>query len=236
MHYIILKPIHTLRKQMHWIIENEEFQPIANISKSNDEFSDLTRHFNSLIEHVQEQNKALADLSLTDPLTQLQNRRSLDQFIDTLGGFLQREKKHLSVIMIDIDHFKLYNDSYGHLQGDEIISKVAQVILQYSNRSSDFVARYGGEEFVIILPNTELESAKVIAGNIRSEVASLLLPHKASTTTAYVTISVGLSSGLLEDKNQIVRLLEEADDALYDAKSHGRNRVAVYKLGNLPTK
>jgi diguanylate cyclase (GGDEF)-like protein len=233
MHYIILKPIHTLRKKMNWIIENQTFEPITTSSQNNDEFMDLTENFNSLIEHVIKQNEDLQNLSLIDPLTQLQNRRSLDQYINTLSGLLKREKKNLSIMMIDIDHFKLYNDTYGHMQGDEIIIKVAQVIQEHSSRSSDFVARYGGEEFAVILLDTQLESAKIIAETIRKEVESLMLPHKGSTTAAYVTISVGLASGLLKDKNAVLHLLTEADDALYDAKSYGRNTVATYQATNL---
>lgn len=235
MHHIILKPIHTLSEQMKWIIDNQSFKVIDITSHNNDEFKDLTQNFNSLIEHVIEQNEALQSLSFMDPLTQLQNRRSMDQFIDTLSGFLKREHKYLSIIMIDIDHFKLYNDSYGHMQGDEIIIKVAQAILQHSSRSSDFVARYGGEEFAVILPNTKLENARTIAENIRNEVANLLLPHKGSKTATYVTISLGLASGLINDKSQVLELLADADNALYGSKLAGRNRVTVYEESNLPS-
>ena len=229
MHFIILKPIHTLRKQMAWIIESKTFKPIPKISETNDELTDLTHHFNSLIEHVIEQNKELEDLSLADPLTSLQNRRSLDQFITTQGGFLKRERRSLSVIMIDIDHFKLYNDTYGHLQGDEVIIKVAQTITHSTNRSSDFIARYGGEEFIIILPDTSIEGAEIIAGNIRKGVTNMLIPHKGSATASFLTVSIGVSSALLKDKIQIYQLIEKADNALYDAKAQGRNRVIVYE-------
>lgn len=227
MQFIILKPIHTLRRQMDLIIKSKIFKPIAQISQTKDEFSDLTQHFNSLIEHVIEQNKALEDLSLTDPLTSLQNRRSLDQFVTTQGGFLKRERKPLSVIMIDIDHFKLYNDTYGHVQGDAIIIKVAQAILQNTNRSSDFIARYGGEEFIIILPDTPIEGAEIIANNIRNEIAKMHIPHAGSTTAPFVTVSIGVSYALLKDKIQIFQLIEKADNALYDAKAQGRNTVVL---------
>lgn len=226
MHFLILKPIHTLRTQMKWIIDNQTFKPIDTSTHNNDEFKALALNFNSLIDQVIKQNEALENLSLTDPLTQLQNRRSMEKFIDTLSGFLKRQKKHLAIMMIDIDHFKLYNDSYGHIQGDEIIKRVAQVILQHSSRSSDFVARYGGEEFAIILSDTELENAKIIAEEIRNEVASLLLPHKASITAPYVTISIGLASALVKDKNEVLHLMAQADDALYNAKLNGRNTIA----------
>ena len=229
MQFIILKPIHTLRKQMAWIIESKTFEPIQQTSQTHDEFTDLTHHFNSLIEHVIEQNKALEDLSLCDPLTSLQNRRSLDQFITTQGGFLNRERRSLSVLMIDIDHFKLYNDTYGHVQGDQVIIKVAQAITHSTNRSSDFIARYGGEEFIIILPDTPIEGAEIIAGNIRNKVIDMLIPHKESTTAEFVTVSIGVSSTHLKDKNQIYQLIEKADSALYDAKAQGRNSVVVYE-------
>lgn len=233
MNLLILKPIHILHEQMNWIIRNKTFRPIHQSSQASDELSDLTKHFNSLIEQVINQNETLQNLSLIDPLTQLQNRRSMDQFIDTLSGFLARAEKHLSIMMIDIDHFKLYNDSYGHIQGDEVIIKVAQAIRKHSSRSSDFVARYGGEEFAVILPDTQLENAKNIAEDIRNEVANLLLPHKASTTASFITISVGLASGLLKDKEGILNLLAAADDALYNSKLQGRNKVTDCKINTI---
>lgn len=229
MNFLILKPIHTLKKQMHWIIQNKKFRPIHQVSKTNDEFAELTKYFNSLIEHVIQQNKALQDLSLTDPLTLLQNRRSLDQFLTTLGGLLKREVKTISIIMIDIDHFKLYNDTYGHVQGDEVIKKVAQALIHNATRLSDFAARYGGEEFVVICPDTPIEGAKAIAENIRQNIESFRIPHKSSSTAENITVSIGVSCAPVTDKEQLLKLLENADDALYRAKFNGRNRVAEQK-------
>lgn len=236
MNFLILKPIHTLQKQMHWIIRNKKFRPIHQVSKTTDEFADLTKYFNSLIEHVIQQNKALEDLSLTDPLTLLQNRRSLDQFITTLGGLLKREVKNISIIMIDIDHFKLYNDTYGHIQGDDVIKKVAQTIMHNASRLSDFVARYGGEEFVVIFPDTPIEGAKAIAENIRQDIENYKIPHNTSVTTGKISVSIGASSALVSDKNQLIKLLEDADDALYHAKFDGRNRVSVHITNNNQSK
>ena len=227
MNFLILKPIQTLRTQMKWIIDHQTFKPIDTKTQQNDEFKDLALNFNSLIEHVVKQNEVLESLSLTDPLTQLKNRRALDQFIDTVGSFLKREKKQLTIMMIDIDHFKLYNDTYGHVQGDEIIRKVAQAILKNCNRSSDIVARYGGEEFAVILSDTQLDNGKTIAENIRNEIVEMVLPHNTSTTAPYVTISIGLASALVKDKNEVLHLIAQADDALYNAKSNGRNTVAT---------
>lgn len=225
MNFVILKPIHTLQNQMSWILRNKKFRPIHQFSKTNDEFSDLTKHFNSLIQHVINQNKALEDLSLTDPLTLLQNRRSLDQFITTLGALVQREEKNISIIMIDIDHFKLYNDTYGHVQGDEIIKKIARAIVHNASRLSDFVARYGGEEFIVIFPDTSFQAAKAIAQSICKEIENYKIPHKTSPTSTNITVSIGLSSALVGNKDQILKLLKDADDALYHAKSDGRNKV-----------
>lgn len=227
MHFIILKPIYRLRKQMHWIIRNKKFRPIHQQSKTSDEFADLTKHFNSLIQHVIKQNKSLESLSLTDPLTMLQNRRSLDQFITTLGGLLKREEKNISIIMIDIDHFKLYNDTYGHVQGDDVIKKVAQSIIHNASRLSDFVARYGGEEFVVIFPDTSMEGAYAIAQSIRQDIENFKMPHKSSPTSENITVSLGVSSALVGNKDQILKVLADADDALYHAKSDGRNKVAT---------
>lgn len=232
MNYLILKPIHALQKQMNWITQNKKFRPIHQLTKTNDEFAALTKHFNSLIEHVIQQQKALENLSLTDPLTQLQNRRSLDQFIITLSGLIKREVNNISIIMIDVDHFKLYNDTYGHLQGDEVIKKVAQTIMHNANRLSDFVARYGGEEFIVIFPNTPIEGAQAIANSIRKDIESCKIPHKNSLTAEYLTVSIGVSSAFVSNKNEIYTLIENADNALYHAKSYGRNKVSLYSKEN----
>ena len=131
--------------------------------------------------------------------------------------------------MIDIDRFKLYNDTYGHPEGDRCLQQVAQIIDATIKRSKDLVARYGGEEFIAILPDTDLEGATVVAENIRSQVSSLNIPHATSGISDHLTISLGVASVIPTLDSEASSLITAADKALYLAKQKGRDRIEVYQ-------
>jgi adenylate cyclase len=154
-----------------------------------------------------------------DELTQIANRRYFDRFL--MRNF--QTKQDLSVIICDVDHFKLYNDSYGHQSGDKCLKKVAQAINQ-SVRSGELAGRYGGEEFAVILPRTSYEVALAVAERMVTNVRNLNIPHKSSKTSDVVTLSCGVASMTAEDSSSL-DLLIKADRALYKAKEQGRNRV-----------
>lgn len=158
-----------------------------------------------------------------DELTQIANRRYFDRFL--MKNF--QAKQELSVLICDVDHFKLYNDSYGHQMGDKCLKQVAQAINK-SVRSGELAGRYGGEEFAVILPNTNYESAMVVAERIVTNVRNLNIPHKSSKTTNIVTLSCGFASMESEDTSSL-DLLVKADRALYKAKEQGRNTAVGYK-------
>ncbi|WP_103670280.1 CHASE2 domain-containing protein [Pseudanabaena sp. BC1403] len=157
-----------------------------------------------------------------DELTQIANRRYFDRF---LGKNFQT-KQNLSVIICDVDHFKLYNDSYGHQAGDTCLQQVAQAINE-SVRIGELAGRYGGEEFAVILPHTSYEAALAVADRIVTNVRNLNIPHKSSKTSSIVTLSCGVASMTAEDSSSL-DLLIKADRALYKAKEQGRNRSAGY--------
>ncbi len=160
-----------------------------------------------------------------DGLTGLFNRREFNFQLDRDWRACQRAKKQLSILMIDIDHFKLYNDTYGHLEGDRCLQSVATAIRNQLKRGRDRVARYGGEEFVCLLPETNVQAAQHVAEEIRAAVQALAIPHTASIIADTVSISVG---GACEDHfidQTSAKLLKKADDSLYQAKEQGRNRV-----------
>ena len=138
---------------------------------------------------------------------------------------MKREKKCLSIIMLDIDHFKKYNDYYGHKAGDQCLIKVAQTISNTVKREVDLVARYGGEEFVCLLPDTDLSGAKILAEQIRKNIKELKVAHEASPDEKVVTISAGVSCFCLVDKDSEYDLINVCDKALYEAKKSGRNKV-----------
>ncbi|MDD5329423.1 MAG: diguanylate cyclase [Sulfuricella sp.] len=182
---------------------------------------------------LRESQKKLADTNLEllrlvnfDGLTGLANRRHFDESLHIEWKRAARNNLPLSVMMLDIDYFKLYNDSYGHLKGDEVLRKVAAIIQKSAMRPADQASRYGGEEFVVILPETPASGASLLAEEIRRNVEALNIPHQGSDIASCVTISIGLASAVPTGDSPL-SLVNLADAALYQAKESGRNRVVV---------
>jgi len=171
--------------------------------------------------------KDLENLSQIDGLTNVSNRRFFDEIFTQEWQRCSREKLPLSLILCDVDFFKLYNDHYGHQMGDQCLIKVAKVISTAIKRPGDLVARYGGEEFVVILPNTDSKGTLQIAELIRDQVQQLKIPHPASKISNYVTLSLGIASVVPTPKGISKALIAVADKALYQAKQQGRNRVIL---------
>jgi diguanylate cyclase (GGDEF)-like protein len=175
---------------------------------------------------LQEANAMLKMMAIIDSLTGIPNRRYLDESLATEWNRCRREQSRISLAMVDIDHFKLYNDHYGHKQGDECLKIVGQTLKKCVKRPADFVARYGGEEFAVVLPNTDLEGGFLVAEDTRREIQLLELPHETSPTSSVVTISVGICSLNPMHHEHYNELIVMADQALYEAKNTGRNQVA----------
>jgi len=171
-------------------------------------------------------NHELEQLAAQDPLTELPNRRAFDERIDALCRSAMQQRRPLSVFMIDVDHFKVYNDHYGHRQGDACLQRIGKVI-QSVVRRDDVAARYGGEEFIVAMVGNSPEDDARLAERLRAGVAELDLAHAFNQQATHVTISVGYATGVPEDINSINTLIESADRALYHAKDQGRNRVAT---------
>ncbi|MCG7363712.1 diguanylate cyclase [Roseomonas sp. ACRSG] len=167
----------------------------------------------------------LAELAVTDALTGLGNRRRLEQALQQEAGRLARSTADLSIIMLDIDFFKQFNDTYGHIAGDRCIIMVAATLNRAVRRAADLAARYGGEEFACVLPNTSHEEAMAIAHNIRDRVLALSIPHEGSTAAPYVTVSVGVATAACAPGIDPISWIKAADDQLYQAKARGRNNV-----------
>jgi diguanylate cyclase (GGDEF)-like protein/PAS domain S-box-containing protein len=172
-------------------------------------------------------NHELQRLASLDGLTRLANRRRFDEFLKQEWLRMRREKAPLSVVLADIDHFKLYNDTFGHIAGDDCLRTVARVIRQCVRRPADLVARYGGEEFGIVLSKTDSSGAMFVSEMIRVAVLNLKISNPASSAKPFVTLSLGVSSTHPAKKTAPETLLATADEALYDAKGQGRNRAVV---------
>ncbi|MCW8444527.1 diguanylate cyclase [Fluoribacter gormanii] len=190
------------------------------------------QHFVGVGEDISEKKKLqvlLQEMSYLDGLTAIANRRRFDDFLKQEWKRALRYSKPIAIIMMDIDFFKRYNDSLGHLAGDDALKFVAQALKKRVTRSTDLLARYGGEEFTCILPDTQMEGAIKFAESLRQAVRNLELPHPDSDASRFVTISVGVAACIPKEDNP-TRLLDLADDAMYRAKTLGRNRVEFIDL------
>lgn len=181
----------------------------------------------ALTKHAQQRSRTeqLSELALTDHLTGLGNRRRFDEALITEWKRASRELRPLAVLMIDIDHFKAYNDHHGHDVGDLCLQSVAHALRQHCSRPGDLVCRWGGEEFAVILPGSDSAGAAHIACDLVQKVQALAIQHGQSPIADQVTISVGSAATWPKDCENPKALLERADAALYQAKQSGRNRA-----------
>jgi len=169
--------------------------------------------------------KELEELSFKDGLTGVSNRRMLDSVLEQEWVRARREQQPLSLLLIDIDFFKQFNDFYGHMQGDDCLIKVAQVLSEAATRSRDFFARFGGEEFVMVLPETDAEAAQKIAHRCQQFIFKQQIPHAESAVSQILTISIGSGTLIPSHKDELRDFVDRIDRALYQAKQAGRNRI-----------
>lgn len=199
----------------HFSVALEHSNLLAQTRSQADELSQA-------LDALQEANHKLENLARVDGLTQVPNRRYFDEFLDREWRRLVREKQFLSLIILDVDHFKLYNDFYGHQVGDECLIEIAHTAQEIVKRPTDLLARYGGEEFAVILPNTDKNGASIVAAQIQSAIKNLGIPHK-KVEKQIVTISLGIATQIPSIDRRPQELILEADRALYKAKQQGRD-------------
>ncbi len=201
----------------------------ASIDAANDA-GDNAPHYVMVFRDVTVQKRLedrLRELSATDALTLLANRRTFDETLEREWHRATRTGEPMSLLMIDVDHFKPYNDLYGHPAGDRCLQQIANALAGGVEREGALVARYGGEEFAVILPRTDTAAANAVAQTVRQRVEALGIPHEGHPTAGRVTISIGLSTRTPPQTADFVALMQSADQALYQAKKHGRNAVAA---------
>ena len=184
------------------------------------------------ITHHKLSEDALQRAAMVDPLTKIANRRHFDSFLEKEWQRSMRSGQPLSLVVLDVDHFKLYNDTLGHPAGDACLQQVAQAIASHAMRTTDLAARYGGEEFVLLFAETQADAARTLAEAIRAHIEALQIPHPRSTTSAWLTVSIGVATILPHQLDNTESLFVAADRAMYVAKENGRNQVRCTSTGS----
>jgi diguanylate cyclase (GGDEF)-like protein/PAS domain S-box-containing protein len=218
-------PLVTARGNARWVRTQgvaicEDRRPVRLLGA----FQDITEKKTNAIE-LHRLNEQLTRLSTTDALTEVGNRRLFDQTLKTEWQRAARRGASLGLLMIDVDHFKEYNDHYGHPAGDEVLRQIARMVGDSVRRGGELVARYGGEEFALLLPGADLEAACAVAERCRQMVVAAKIEHRASSTSAWVGVSIGVASQVATPTVDCGVLVEIADAALYRAKRCGRGRI-----------
>ncbi len=220
----VFKPVDAMKQEMARFAAGDQSVIVGTHMLF--EFAVLADTFNAMARELAAKIKQLKHLSRYDSLTTLVNRQHFDLCIEQEWRRALRSHEPISLLMIDVDHFKRYNDYYGHVGGDSCLRAVADILRQAVRRSTDLPARYGGEEFVVLLPNTPLPSAIALAEEILTTFQQRNLPH-AATSLGRISVSIGVTTCSTADACSPSGLVESADHALYEAKHAGRNRVAV---------
>lgn len=221
-----LRVVRRLEQLNTNVLKQLQGKPAAHQIAGHDEISAIARSFQFFAATVKQQRQELELLSYTDSLTGLANRRALELRLNEQLSQAQRQQWPLSLLMIDVDCFKAFNDHYGHQAGDSTLQHIATILQQGFNRATDIVARYGGEEFVVILPNTNKTGALAIAHQLQELVGQAAIPHEHNLAAPYVTISIGIAALDRAGPADYDLILRQADNALYLAKGAGRNSVA----------
>lgn len=238
MQAVVLRPLQRLTDHAVKLQAEGDYSLRLDLDRK-DEIGVLAKSLDSLVQTIndrtvelQRANEQLTQLSLNDALTGIANRRMFDAYLKQEWRRAMREQTPLSVMLADVDHFKSYNDTYGHQQGDMCLIGVAAVMQLHMQRPADLLARYGGEEFAVILPGTDAEGARHMAEVLGQAVRDLRIDHCGSDAAPYVTLSIGVVTTIPspeEGDGGMDMLLEQADQALYQAKKAGRNRVLAWK-------
>ncbi len=224
----VVSPLKQLGEHIVTLRKQNSFTS-SRLSEREDEIGLLAKAFNHLIETIRQNNELIEKVARIDALTGLANRMDLNEQFEKELRVSCRQRSEMSVLMIDIDYFKKYNDTYGHVMGDEVLKQVAGTLLNSSHRPHDYAARYGGEEFMILLPKTGSEGAQLIAQRVIDNIAALKMEHVGTQLEKkIVSVSIGCLTHLAQKGDTVESVINLADKALYEAKAQGRDRFVVY--------
>jgi diguanylate cyclase (GGDEF)-like protein len=232
--HVILRPVQRLTEHAAQLEQEGDYSVRLNLTRQ-DEIGRLASSFDAMVqtindrtEQLQLANEQLIFLTVQDGLTGIANRRMFDSYMRKEWRRAMREQTPLSVVMLDVDFFKGYNDAYGHQQGDRCLVSVATALQQHVRRPADLAARYGGEEFVMVLPNTSADGAVILAERVREAIQALKIEHRSSPVSPFISVSLGVVTavpGVDQSEAGLDAFLEAADQGLYQAKRQGRNRT-----------
>jgi diguanylate cyclase (GGDEF)-like protein len=224
----VITRLNDLNRRVRGRLKGKELDVIIG---GNDEISDIDQTFEMYAKTIEDQNQILHELSLSDGLTGIANRRALDDRLLHETKVALRNKWSVSLLLLDVDYFKPYNDKYGHYSGDICLKQIARVLTENMPRSTDFIARYGGEEFACVLPDTPIKGATSVAQVLLDAIEKVNINHEYSSAAPYVTFSIGIATFQFDSANKIepLQFLKQADKALYQAKALGRNRYEIYQ-------
>lgn len=221
----VTRPLNQLVDYVRRQQDGDQGEPPHALMKRQDEIALLTGEIQRLLGTLREQNDKLLAQTLNDPLTGLGNRRLLEQRLDTALPLSRRRMAPLSALMIDVDHFKPYNDHYGHPAGDDCLIEIANVLRDIFRRDTDIVVRLGGEEFIVVLLDVDLEEAVQLAEAMRGMLQAVGIPHEKSPTAPVVTVSIGVATAQPGTPIDVENMIACADAALYQCKAQGRNCI-----------
>jgi diguanylate cyclase (GGDEF)-like protein len=215
-----VKRLRTLTQKINLMTKGSH-----NLPSNRDEIDELFQAFDEFSNTINTQTRRLESLSLTDSLTNIANRRAFDQRLLVELSSDKSSRYDLSILLIDVDYFKQYNDTYGHISGDEALQKIASSLESIINKETDLLARYGGEEFVVILPNKSAKQAEVIAQQMKQVIGLANIEHKTSKIADAITVSIGIVTRVKNGKTDTDTLMKNADIALYHSKAQGRDQA-----------
>ena len=219
----------TMSLASGWMSRSISQLVVANLERAAmaDDLANLSRKMSERNAQLEEARKQLEDLAIIDELTGLRNRRGAKQVFDAERGRAKRAGTPLGILMLDVDHFKLYNDTYGHPAGDRVLEKVAEVLLSVTSRAGELAVRMGGEEFMLILPGSTQRDVMNIAEVVQGRLAEAAIQHRTSPVADILTVSQGLVSCVPQLSTEAADIIEAADKALYSSKNNGRNRATL---------